>query len=207
MTLEIYLQSLELEAPFDTKGSLNVVVELVWPRAAIHSRSAVKSVAMQKGKGKLPLKPVYSRLMLKENVDGNFGLTVGITKLQSNPKLAQFINEVLVTAVEATGGALSSALELPATALKKVVEAPFDRLADELDEESLELVAKTGFDFNSESSLEGSHVFELKLNRTIRIAPEVKAGPPKGRQKRTTKGETYRKGTKVGTATLRLKPI
>lgn len=163
-------------------------------------------MTLRQGKARLPLKPRYERLLLKERVDGNFGLSVGMTKLQGNPKATELFQELLVTAVEAVGGVLSSRMDLPVSALKQVIESPFDTLADQLEDDALQLVATAGFDFHSESAWEGEHTFELKLNRTLRIAPEVKSGPPKERQVRNRKVQTFRKGTSVASVTLALTP-
>ena len=84
-----------------------------------------------------------------------------------------------------------------------MVEAPFDAMVDQLESDDWPIIAEAGFDFDSESSLEGEHRFELKLNQTLRISPEVKAGAPKQRQQRNRQGQTYRKGSRIGEAVLK----
>jgi len=203
-TLEIQIRSLSLTEPFENSGQLSLISQLIWPRPAIVGRAGIKQLTLSKGKARLPLKPVYPRILLKEKVDGRFGLNVGITRIQRNPKAAEFLQNLLVTTLEATGGILSSTLQLPATALKQVIEAPFDQLADQLDDDSLKLVAQAGFDFDSESALDGEHTFELKLTETLRIGPEIKKGAPKERQVRNRKSQTFKKGTVVGAAVIKL---
>lgn len=203
MPLEISLRSLSLNEPFRT-GTTTLVAELVWPRGAIRSRSGVRAVELRRGKASFSRRPYYERLLLKEKVDGRFGLTVGVTRPGNGGQVATFLAEVLGTMVSAVGSGLGSSLELPATALRRVVREPFNQVADLIEDDDLALIAGGGVDLSSEEELEGRHVFPLRATRTLRDTVGSARGP-RARPRKPGAVSTVRKGTVIGEAVLDLR--
>lgn len=201
--MHVSIQSIQLDAPFDTNGSIVVLAELIWPRPAIASRSGLKTVRLRKGKYRFPLKPYYARMLLKEKVDGRFGLVVRVTRPTRNPAALGVLSELLARAVEASGASLSNLLNLPTSALRSVVEAPFDAMADQLEDDSLQFIAEGGFDFDSESEFSGSHTFELKLSQALTL-PDPAPTNPRARETRRPRPIRLKQGTKVGEVVLSL---
>jgi hypothetical protein len=184
------------------RSSVTIVAELVWPRPAISSRIGVKAFDLRKGKASLSRRPNYDRLLLKERVDGNFGLVVGITKPGGASSAAAA--EILGKAISALGVGLSTALSLPSTSLRSLIREPFGQLADLVEDEEISLIAEAGLDLNSEEDWEGKRTLELKTTKTLKILVEPKSGPRTKIVAKKQKTQTLRKGTIIGEVVLEL---
>ena len=203
--MEISLASFALLHPAFAieRSSVTLIAELVWPRPAISSRMGVKALDLRKGKASISRKPNYERLLLKERVDGNFGLVVGITRPGDRSSAAAA--EIIGTAISALGVGLSTALSLPSTSLRNLIREPFGQLADIVEDEEISLIAEAGLDLNSEEDWVGERTFTLKTTRSLKLLVEPKSGPRTKSVAKKQKFATIRKGTVIGEVVLELR--
>ncbi len=193
-TLEIALSSIRLDAPLTGNGSTAVLTELIFPRPGIALRSALKTVHLRSGKRSLERAPFYESGLMKENVDGRFGLKVRLTRPQSNPERFARIRGFAALAVESAGDLLAAGSSL--SALRPLIRAPFDTIADEFDEQDLEFIAEGGVDLDPGKDFPVTLSLPLKLTRSVRIT-DLPPGPQQ-REKRKIRSQSYKKDSIVG---------
>lgn len=204
--MEISLKSFVLIHPaFAINGSCAAVAELVWPRPAISSRVGIIPLDLRQGKAVLPKSPAYKRLLLKERVDGNFGLVVGITKPGKGSLLNEAMAEIFSQAFSTIGSGLSA--YVGNSALRGLLREPFKQLGYTVEDDEPVLVAEAGIDLDSESDWIGQKKFELKTTKTLRMPTEPKAGPRTKNIAKKQKHETVRKGSVIAEAVLELSKV
>ena len=79
------LQTLTLDAPLNQSGECLILTELILPRNGIARKAALKDVRLIKGKRSFARAPFFEKALLKEKVDGPFGLKVSVTRPLSTP--------------------------------------------------------------------------------------------------------------------------
>lgn len=194
------LNQVQLETPLDQTGECIVLTELIVPRNGIARRAAVKSVTLQKGKRNFARHALYETALLKEKVDGPFGLKVSVTRPMKHPELNQFLRQLLATSIESSSNWLQSSF-ITHHLLDAVLDEAGQQLADRvLDAESF--VASGGLDLDAEALTSGKIKIPLKLTQTLRRS-DLPPGP-KSRDKRKSQAKTYRKGMEIGQIMLDL---
>ncbi|MGE9290000.1 MAG: hypothetical protein ACQKBT_03360 [Puniceicoccales bacterium] len=200
--MEITLKSLTLNEPFHTASAVTVTAELVWPRPAISSRVGIQTLDLRKGKASLRRAKYYERLLLKEKVDGRFGIVVGITK--PGPQLAvnRVVAEILGTALSSIGSGLAAGMAN--TALRPLVREPLNQFADAVESDEPALIADAGIDLHSDDDWIGEKTFLLKTNQSLKIPLEPKSGPRTKDVAKKQKFKTLRKGSVIAEVVLEL---
>lgn len=201
LTIELTLRALRLDAPFAIKGHSLLLAHLILPRPGIQSRSSLKTLELKRGRTALQRAPFYETALLKEKVDGRFGLQIRLTRPQANLERAQFLQAVLASGIEAAGDTLAA--QIPLSSLRGLARAPFDQMAEVVEDDSPEFILEAGIDLDSEALTAGVITLPLKLSETIRHNP-LPPGP-KSREQRKAKTQTYKKGLTLGEAVLDLR--
>jgi len=200
-TLEITLRSLKLNTPLATNGHSLLQCNLILPRPGIQTRTALKPVALKKGTLSLRRAPFYESALLKEKVDGRFGLQCWLTRPQRNPEATRALQALLSSALEAAGDSLAA--QLPISTLRGLVRAPFDQVADAFEEDSPDFLLEGGIDLDSEALESGEITIPLKLIESLRHNP-LPPGP-QNREGRKAKTKTYKKGLTLGEAVIAIR--
>ncbi|MBC2601235.1 hypothetical protein [Puniceicoccus vermicola] len=202
--MEISLKSLTLTHPaFATATAVTISAELVWPRPAISARMGFQTFSLRKGKASLRGTKDYERLLLKEKVDGRFGLVIGLTKPGPQWALNSAMAEILGTALSGIGSGLAA--PFVSTALRPLLREPFNQLADKIEDDEPILIAEAGIDLHSEDDWVGEHKFELKTTKSLKLPLEPKAGPRTKSVAKKQKFQTIRKGTVIAEVILELR--
>jgi hypothetical protein len=188
------LKSLSLDAPLQQSGECVILTELILPRPSIAKKSVLKDVRVIKGKRSFAREPFYEKALLKEKVDGLFGLKVSVTRPLKHPELSQFLRQLLASGLEGGADLLSSSL-LPYAPMDDVADKAVNLLADQLTED-LSYIATGGIDLDSESLSAGPLSIDLKLSERLRLTDQPPG--PRSRDKRRQSAKTYRKGSTVG---------
>ena len=199
--LVLTVQQIHLDAPLDLTGSCLVLAELVLPRNSIQRKRALREVSVKNGHRSLKRAPFYQTALLKEKVDGRFGLKVSITRPLKNRALDVQVRSLLATAIE-SGTDLLASLLFKGNLLEDVVEAGGEQLADALQSEEPVFIAAGGIDLQADALRSGVLTIPLKLTKTLRIS-DTPPGP-RAREQRKKSAKTYRKGSTVGEIQLAL---
>ncbi|MGC6424319.1 MAG: hypothetical protein ACON4O_04960 [Lentimonas sp.] len=198
--LILSLQSVELAPPLTQTGESLLLTELLLPRPGIARKSTLKELQLTKGKRSFARAPFYEKGLLKEKVDGRFGISVSVTRPLKNPKVSQIFRRILAAGVEGGADLLSASL-LKYAPLNDLVDEAADQFADHILADET-FIAIGGIDLDSETLNTGIVSIPLKLTETIRSSGHLKASEK--REKRRSQDEVYRKGTVVGTVKLHI---
>jgi hypothetical protein len=197
------LQAIQLDAPLNASGECLVLTELVLPRNAIARKAALKDVHLSKGKRSFARAPFYEKALLKEKVDGLFGIKVSVTRPLKHPELQKFLRQLIATGIESSTDLLSPLFirYLPpalsrSNVLGDLLEEASDQLTDSITDSSPAFLATGGLDLDSASLTAGKISVPLKLTETIRKS-DLPPGP-KSREKRKTTAKFHKKGALVG---------
>lgn len=199
-TLLIQLDRLSLQAPLDQSAETLALTSLVLPRPGIQRKTALKPFRLQKGHASLARKAFHENALLKEKVDGAFALTLQLTQPVTHRELQNWLRSLAGLGLEAAGNLLASGLSM--SALRPLLRAPFDQLADQLSEDSPDFMLEGGIEWDSETLSPGRIAIPLKLTQRIRQS-DLPPGP-KARDKRKTSAKTYKKGLTVGEAVFKV---
>lgn len=194
------LHSLALDAPLDGSGESLVLVELIVPRPAIARRATLKPVRLRQGRRSLAREPFYERVLLKERVEGPFGLKVSITRPLPRPELSRLARQLLATGVATLPDFISSTFPL-ADLIEDLAEEATDPLADRLTEDP-RFLASGGRDLDSIALRNHRLTVPLRLTRSIRSSDHIPLS--KKRDKRKSGTRTYRKGKTAGEVVIEL---
>ena len=186
------LHSLRLDAPLDLSGESLVFVELVVPRPAIARRSTLKPVQLRRGGRTFARQPLYETALLKERVDGPFGLKVAVTRPGKHPEWRRLFRQLLAEGAKSLGDVGFSGFDL----LDDIAEEAFDQLADRIGEDAPVFAAAGGLDLDSETLESGRLTLPLHLTRSIRSSAHLPLS--ERREKRKSQAKTFRKGLRVG---------
>jgi len=202
------LQTLTLDAPLNQSGECLILTELILPRNGIARKAALKDVRLIKGKRSFARAPFFEKALLKEKVDGPFGLKVSVTRPLKHPELNQFLRQLLATGIEGLGEA-AALLAFPSLSIsafakggRDLASAPFDAFADQVSDDAPHFIASGGLDLDSESLTAGTIRIPLELSKTLRKS-DLSPGP-KSREKRKSTAKIYKKGTVIGEIRLDL---
>jgi len=97
------VNAIQLSPPINGTGESLLLAELVLPRPAIARRSALKPVRLTKGKRALSRAAFVDKALLKERVEGPFGLRVAVTRPLRQPELAAALRKLLAAGIEDFG--------------------------------------------------------------------------------------------------------
>ena len=186
------LHSLRLDAPLDLSGESLVFVELVVPRPAIARRSTLKPVQLRQGRRSFARQPLYETALLKERVDGPFGLKVAVTRPGKHPEWRRWFRQLLAEGAKSLGDIGFSGFDF----LDDIAEEAFDQLADRIGGDAPVFAAAGGSDLDSETLPSGQLTIPLHLTRRIRSSAHLPLS--ERREKRKSQAKTFRKGLQVG---------
>jgi len=199
-TLEITLRSLKLNTPLSGNGHSLLQARLILPRPGIQGRNALKALELKRGTASLRRAPFYEAGLLKEKVDGRFGLQVQLTRPQRNPEATRALQALLASVIDAAGDTLAA--QVPLSSLRNLARAPFQQLVDQIEDDAPDFLLEGGLDLDSETLASGTVTVPLQLIETLRHTPV--APGPKSREQRKRKTTTYKKGLSLGEAVLDL---
>lgn len=194
------LRSISLEAPLQISGECLVLTECLLPRNAIARKAALKDVSVTKGQRSFVRTPFYEKGLLKERVDGPFGLKVSLTRPLKHREFNRFLREILATGIEYSVDLLTPLLKQYAP-LDDVFEEGSERIVDGILKDA-PFVAVGGLDLDSRTLDAGILEVPLKLERSIRQATTPPG--PKSREQRRSRSILYRKGSVIGKIELDL---
>jgi hypothetical protein len=202
-TLEITLRSIKLNAPLTGNGHSLLQSRLILPRPGIQARNALKALELKRGTVSLRQAPFYKAGLLKEKVDGRFGLQVQVTRPARNPQATHALQALLASVIDAAGDTLAA--QIPLSTVRNLARAPFQQLVDQIEDDSPDFLLEGGLDLDSESLTSGSLTIPLQLTETLRHSPV--APGPKSREQRKNKTTTYKKGLSLGEAILDIQVV
>lgn len=202
-TITLELSKISLDAPLNRSGEALALATLVLPRPSIQHKTALKPFRLQKGKISFARKSFYEKALLKEKVDGPFGLTLRMTRPVAKPELQSWLRSMVGVGMEAAGDLFASGL--PISALRPLLRSPFDELADQVSDDAPEFILRGGIDLDSENLNSGSLTIPLQLTEAIRQS-DLPPGP-KSREKRKASAKRYKKGQTIGEALLRVEVV
>jgi hypothetical protein len=205
------LHKLDLKAPLNRTGSSLVLAELVLPRNSIQRKTGLCTVALKEGTRSLARTPFYEKALLKEKVDGRFGLIVRVTRPIASTARSQRLRTLLATALESGADALSpfiSQFLAPNPLTRGVLPDVFDEaakgFADAIDDDAPAFIATGGIDLDSDKLQPGTLNIPLKLTETFRSAADLPLSERRAHRK--SKATTYRKGSAIGAIQLQIEP-
>lgn len=199
------LHSIQLDAPLDQSGASFILTELVLPRNAIARKAALKDIRLTRGRRSLAKAPLYEAGLLKEKVDGPFGVKVSVTRPLRHAEFSRFVRQLFAAGLESSVDLLSPALAVAtgSSILEDVADEAADQLADSITDHEAVFIAEGGLDLESESLETGRITIPLKLTESLRQSNQPPG--PKSREKRRSTAKLFRKGSSVGEVRLALR--
>lgn len=199
------LHSIRLDAPLNQTGESLVLTELVLPRNAIARKAALKEIRLSKGKRSLAKAPFYTAGLLKEKVEGPFGVKVNITRPLRHPEFSRLLRRLLASGLESGVDLFSPVLAMTAggSILEDLAEEAADQLAGSISNTEPVFIAEGGLDLNSETLAGGPLTIPLRLLKSLRHSDQPPG--PKSREKRRSATKLFRTGSLVGEVTLALR--
>jgi hypothetical protein len=188
------LKSIQLAAPVNGTGECLVLAELILPRPGIARRAVLKPVRLSKGKRSLSRAAFVDKALLKERVDGPFGLRLAVTRPLRQAELAATLRTLLASGIEDLGSELAH--RVPFGPAGELVDTFGETIADRLQDGTPDFIAEGSLDLDSESLSTHQLTVPLKLSETIRSSQHLK--PSEKREKRRSAARTYRKGSDAG---------
>lgn len=203
--LILSLDSIKLEAPLNQTGESLILTELILPRNAIARKAALKNLRVTTGKRSLIRAPFYVKGLLKEKVDGPFGIKVSVTRPLQHAEIRRFLRGLLATGIDSSMDLLSPVLTATtgASLLEDLADVAVNRLADSIANETPAFIAVGGMDLESDTLENGKIAIPLKLTESIRRSDQPPG--PKAREKRRSTSKLFRKGSSVGEIRLGLR--
>lgn len=197
------LNKVQLDTPLNQPGQCLLLAELILPRNAIARKAALKDIRLSArssgpasvAKADFARAPFYEKALLKEKVDGPFGLKLSLTRPLKRPEWHKFLRRLLATGIESSTDLLSS-FAISHSLVADVLEEAGDSLADQIADASPAFIATGGLDLDSASLTTGPVTVPLKLTEALRKS-DLPPGP-KSREKRKTRAKNHRKGSPVG---------
>lgn len=196
------LEKVELEAPLAGNGSVMVMAELVLPRPAIALRRALLEVSLRKGKRSLVKDSFLEKALLKERVDGSFGLKVAVTRPSPPNQFADLLRGILASGIQNAGDILSRMYYTTPPA-RRLAMGPTDAIAGALNDTGPEYLADGSLDLSSGTLTNGLLTVPIKLNRNLRDS-DPPAGPRNRPRTNAAASHVFRKGHAVGQIVLRV---
>lgn len=199
------LQTIQLEAPLDQTGKSFILTELVLPRNAIARKTALKDVRLTKGKRNWTSAPFYETGLLKERVDGPFGVKVSVTRPLRHAEFSRFVRKLLATGLESSVDLLSPVLAVATggSILSDLADEAADKLADSVEGKEAVFIAEGGLDLDSETLVDGPIHIPLRLTEGVRQSDQPPG--PRARDNRRANSRLFRKGSPVGEIVLALR--
>ena len=200
-TLQIELLQLDISKFTSPRESRHVAtVDLIWPRVQVASRTALKTLVLNKGKSDLRNSSWLQRILFKEGVEYDFGLLFKVSQSMTSAAFDEFMRYVggaalggVATIVDngVGGGIVGDVAASPFAYLKKKAQASY----------SAETILEGGISLKS-SELQDEQEIEIPLlSITNRYEQDITALHHRQRKL------TLKAGTRCGTAILKLSRI
>lgn len=199
------LHAIQLDAPLNQTGASFILTELILPRNAIARKTALKNVRLAKGKRNWGRAPFYETGLLKEKVEGPFGVKVSVTRPLNHAEFSRFVRKLLATGLESSVDLLSPALAVAtgSSILSDLADEAADQLADAVEGKEAVFIAEGGLDLDSETLVDGPIHIPLRLTEGVRQSDQPPG--PRARDNRRANTRLFRKGSPVGEIVLALR--
>ena len=200
-SLQIELLQLDISkftAPHESRHV--ATVDLIWPRVLVASRTAVKTLILNKGKVDLRNVGWLQRILFKETVEYDFGILFKVSQSMTSAAFDEFMRYVGGTTLGSVativdkgvgGGIVGDVAASPFAFLKKKAQAS----------SSAETILEGGISLKSSELQDGQEIEIPLVSLSNRYEQEV-AALRHPRRKLTLKA-----GTRCGTAILKLSRI
>ncbi|MCH8475270.1 MAG: hypothetical protein LAT55_08580 [Opitutales bacterium] len=195
------LEKVDLSSPLNRNGKILVMAELILPRPAIALRRALLEVSLRQGKRSLAKAAFFEKALLKERVDGAFGLRVAVTEPTAPNRFGDLLSDILSTGIK-NAGDIFARMAFTTPPARRIAMFPSDTVAEAIQDTSPKYVAEGSLDLSSESLSDGPLEIPILLNKTLRETNAV-SGPRNRRARRpSSPSQTFRKGSPAGTLQL-----
>ena len=112
--LEITLSHVQIPSLSKTGAHQHVVtVELIYPRLAVASKSAAKTILLKNGICEADLLPWTKRICFKESVEGNFGFHVTVSERLTATQMRKLLRFVAGKSLDIGADAVEDAIPVP----------------------------------------------------------------------------------------------
>lgn len=208
--IELTLEAVDLEAAAGFKGRSQRLfeVKLVWPRATVAQKTASKTLRLVDGQWRGEGRTWTERILFKETMHDFAGLEISVSKALQEGDAEALSNAAAIALLKILGEAAADATG--AKVLEPLAELPFSVLAKQLgSSKTAQTAAVATYDVNvaqvaSQGSAEGI-LLQIPLLACADITREARRNT-KGSE-RTVKKVVFSEGTKIGSATFRLRAI
>ncbi|MBR0458481.1 MAG: hypothetical protein IJJ26_04535 [Victivallales bacterium] len=199
--VELLLESVNIGVLSDNSASRRIItLEMVWPRWGIASKTSAKVLEFGKD-GAATLEPNwYQRIILKDSVEGHFGMVVKVTENATETKIRNFLRYFIGTVIGNVGDIMTDAgpkkwddtVDAPAEYAKKNLRTTVDA----------QIEAQGGLDLTAASLEDGLLTIPLLACENHYVYKKTvmrsKGGP-------TTRRECdAAKGSKIGSVSFRV---
>lgn len=165
-TIEVLIDELHLDTygvkKSKTPSSHILTLEVVWPRPTIQSKTYLKTIKLVDGKFIIQDKSWLDRIILKESVEGPFGIRISISAALSDELLKKFFSQVFKT-VFSTASSMSEAL-VEDKALKKSIALPLDFISSNLKSDNYRTIAEAEFVVSTENFSKSNPTISISSN-------------------------------------------
>ncbi|MCC5789689.1 MAG: hypothetical protein JJT75_08640 [Opitutales bacterium] len=197
------LEKIDLSSPLNRNGKVLVMAELILPRPAIALRRALLEVSLRQGKRSLGKASFFEKALLKERVDGPFGLRVAVTEPTAPNRFGDLLSDILSTGIK-NAGDIFARMAFTTPPARRIAMFPSDAVAEAIQDTSPKYVAEGSLDLSSDTLTDGSLNIPIHLNQTLRDSRTV-SGPRSRRNRRpSSPSPSFRKGTLSGSLTLKV---
>ena len=112
--LEVTLARVQLPSLGRTGAHQHVVtIELIYPRLAIASKSAAKTIVLKNGLCEADLLPWTRKICFKESVEGNFGVHVTVSERLSATQMRKMMRFIAGKSLDIGADAVEDAIPMP----------------------------------------------------------------------------------------------
>ena len=112
--LEVTLARVQLPSLGRTGAHQHVVtIELIYPRLAIASKSAAKTIVLKNGLCEADLLPWTRKICFKESVEGNFGVHVTVSERLSTTQMRKMMRFIAGKSLDIGADAVEDAIPMP----------------------------------------------------------------------------------------------
>jgi len=176
-------------------GKRSVLVELVWPRMQVSSKTATRTLAFPKGVADFTGQPWHERILFKESVERRFALAVRVYDTTISLKLEGLLRYTIGEVFGVTGGIVE---DIVPGELGDIAASPMEYLKKQVrKDQAPEPVAEGYLDLET-ADLEGSSELEIELLATadsyrVSHRPGEKGPKAQKRIKYRSKGEVVGK--------------
>lgn len=195
------LEKVDLPKPLNRNGKILVLAELILPRPAIALRRALVEVTLRQGKRSLAKAAFFEKALLKERVDGPFGLRVAVTEPTTPNRFGELLNDVLSTGIQ-NAGDIFARMAFTTPPARRIAMFPTNAVAEAIQDTNPSYIAEGHLDLQSDSLSDGLLDIELRLTQNLREPNRISG--PRARRTRRPSSTAFRKGTPAGLVQLKV---